>query len=184
MCFWALTHCLWASQVCTIRGIGPQISRRALRRPWSLHSCCNIWTYGCQWLKAAMDSGLLWLPIFLADTLTRLFQECELLDAFIGEMQAGTLHSGRWWWRSQRCTESVTPNTSSEPMYSYHGLLIAGWLCHTWDQLRICFGDRTDCCLLCSLVYYACLVFTVFAIFALFWSHIWKYDAYAELMRI
>lgn len=42
-CFGALTHCLWALEVCTIRGIGPQISRRAPRRPWSLHSCCNIW---------------------------------------------------------------------------------------------------------------------------------------------
>lgn len=140
MCFGALTHCLWALEVCTIRGIGPQISRRAPRRPWSLHCCCNIWTYGCLWLKAVIAA------YFAADTLTRLFQECELLDAFIGEMQAGTLHSGRWWWRSQRCTGSVMPTTStcSKPMY--HGLLTV----HAWDQLRLCFGVRTHFCMLFS----------------------------------
>lgn len=175
MCFGALTHCLWALEVCTIRGIGPQISRRAPRRPWSLHSCCNIWTYGCLWLKAVIAA------YFAADTLTRLFQECELLDAFIGEMQAGTLHSGRWWWRSQRCTGSVMPTTStcSKPMY--HGLLSAAWLCTlgiNWGYVLV-FELTFACCFL--LVYYACLVFTGCALFC---SHNWKYNAYAELMLI
>ena len=65
-------------------------------------------------------------------------------------MQAGTLHSGRWWWRSQRCTGSVMPTTStcSKPMY--HGLLSAAWLCTlgiNWGYVLV-FELTFACCFL------------------------------------
>ena len=64
------------TQVYTARGIGLPISRRTPRhRPWATVPS-HINPIG---------------PIFVG-------QECEVLDSFIGEMQAGSYHPGARWW--------------------------------------------------------------------------------------